>query len=311
MVKTISFIIPCYRSAQTLPEVVREIADQYGNDTQYEYEIILINDCSPDATFGAIRTLCAQNVRVRGIDLAKNFGQHSAILAGLREAAGDIIVCLDDDGQTPPAEACKLIQAVEEGHDVAIARYAHKKHSFFRNMGSRLNEHMAKAMIGKPKELFLSSFVAMKRYIAEEVCAYTFPFPYISGMLLRTTNDIVNVDVAHQPRETGQSGYTFGKLLSLWLNGFTNFSIKPLRVAMVLGVVIALLGFVLAIYAVVVKITTPEAPLGWASTMAAITAIGGIILLMLGLVGEYIGRMFMGLNQQPQYVVREKINFKQ
>ncbi len=308
----ISFVIPCYKSEQTIGKVVGEIDEVYGNHEKYEYEVILINDCSPDNTFLAIKDICKANKNVMGIDLAKNFGQHSAILAGLRQVGGDVVVCLDDDGQTPPKEAIKLIEAVlVDGHDVAIARYGEKKHGFLRNLGSKANERMAKAMIGKPKNLFLSSYVAMKKFVAKEVCEYSFPFPYISGMLLRTTNDIVNVDVAHRAREVGVSGYTFRKLLSLWFNGFSNFSSKPLRLAIFIGMLMAIVGFALAVYAVAIKIIQPDVPLGWASTMAALTGIGGIILLVLGLMGEYIGRMFVGLNQQPQYVIREKLNDKE
>ncbi|MEG0630356.1 MAG: glycosyltransferase family 2 protein [Christensenellaceae bacterium] len=302
--KKLSFVIPCYRSAHIIPDVTKKIAEIYAGQ---DYEIILINDSSPDDTFGAIQKICEENPHVIGIDLSKNFGQHSAILAGLHEVSGDIIICMDDDGQTPPEEAYKLIEAVEAGHDIAIAKYQHKKHSFLRNLGSKVNDKMAKALIGKPRDLFLSSFVAFKPFIAKQICQYTFPYPYISGMLLRASNDIVNVEVNHKSREVGESGYTFGKLMALWFNGFTNFSLKPLRVATVLGMIIAIVGFLVGIYAVVVKIMNPDAPLGWASMMSATVFIGGIILLLMGLIGEYIGRMFMGLNQQPQYVIRTKI----
>ncbi len=307
MPNKLSFVIPCYRSAELLPDVVARIVACF-NASAYDFEILLINDSSPDSTFDTIRQLCKTDNRVKGINLARNFGQHAAILAGLRQVSGEIVVCLDDDGQTPPEEAYKLIEQIEAGHDVAMARYISKKHGAFRNLGSRINNRMACSMIGKPKELFLSSYVAMKRYIADEVCSYHFPYPYISGLLLRTTADIVNVDIAHKERQSGTSGYTFRKLLSLWFNGFTNFSIKPLRIAIVLGVVIAILGFAVGIYSIVIKLIRPDTLLGWASMMSAVAFIGGIVLLVLGLIGEYIGRIFMGLNQQPQYVVKEQLN---
>lgn len=305
MAEKISFVIPCYRSMDILPDVVgRIISCMNGEDI----EIVLVNDSSPDGTFSAIRKLCEADSRVKGIDLSRNFGQHSAIMAGLRHACGDIVVCLDDDGQTPPEEAYKLIEQIRAGHDAAIASYAEKKHGAFRNFGSWVNNKMACSMIGKPKELYLSSFVAMKRFVANEICGYTFPYPYISGLLLRATKDIVNVDIAHRERVSGASGYTLSKLLSLWFNGFTNFSIKPLRFAIVIGTIIAVGGFGTGIYSVLKKLMDPNTPLGWASMMSAIAFIGGIILLMMGLIGEYIGRIYMGLNQQPQYVVKERLN---
>ncbi len=289
-----------------LEDVISRLEQCYA---QRDHEIILVNDCSPDDTWEKIEHLCDQHPRVKGVDLAKNFGQHCAILAGLHEAQGDIIICLDDDGQTPPEEAYKLIQAVEaDGHDIAIARYEIKQHSAFRNFGSRVNDKMACSLIGKPKDLFLSSFVAFKRFVRDQICQYTFPYPYISGMLLRTTKDIVNIDVDHRERQEGNSGYTLSKLLALWFNGFTNFSIKPLRIVTFLGAIIALIGFILGVYSIVTKVINPATPLGWASTFTATVFIGGLILLVLGLIGEYIGRMFMGLNQQPQFVVRRKRN---
>jgi glycosyltransferase involved in cell wall biosynthesis len=303
----LSFIIPCYRSENTIAKVVHGIEQLMAQYENGRYEVILINDASPDGTFSVIETLCNESACITGLNLSKNFGQHSAIMAGLNEATGDIVICLDDDGQTPPEEAGKLIDEVLAGHDVAMARYQEKKHGGLRKLGSKLNESMAKAMIGKPKHLFLSSFFAMKRYVADQLAAYNFPYPYITGMLLRTTSDIVNVDIVHKERESGQSGYSMSRLISLWFRGFTNFSIKPLRVAIILGVIIAAFGFGIGIYALAVRASNPDALSGWPSLMAATAGIGGVMLIMLGLVGEYIGRIYMGLNKQPQFVVRDKV----
>lgn len=305
MKELLSFVIPCYNSQASIAGVVRDINEAVAKMPAYDYEVILVNDCSPDGTMDVIREICQSNGRVKGINLSRNFGQHSAIMAGLKRVKGSIIVCLDDDGQTPPQQAHLLIEQVAAGHDVAMARYPLKKHSFFRNLGSSLNERMAKSLIGKPKELFLSSYVAMKRYVADEICSYTFPYPYISGLLLRATKDIVNVDIAHRERETGKSGYTLSKLFALWFNGFTNFSIKPLRIAIVIGIIIAVCGFAAGLYSVIKKLVDPAVPMGWASTLAVSAFVGGIVLVVLGLIGEYVGRIFMGLNQQPQYVIRE------
>lgn len=239
MSKLVSFVIPCYRSAQMIGRVVEEIDTAMAELAGYEHEIVLVNDASPDDTFEAIRDLCAGRKNICGVNLAKNFGQHAALMAGFRHAHGDIVVCMDDDGQTPADEVGKLLAKLEEGYDVVYAKYTHKQHSLFRNFGSRVNERMTRIMLGKPKDLYVSSYFAMKKFVAAELVRYNNPFPYVIGLVLRTTKKIANVEVTHREREMGTSGYTIGKLLGLWFNGFTAFSIKPLRVATVIGVVSA------------------------------------------------------------------------
>lgn len=305
----ISFVIPCYRSEQTLGKVVAEIKDKMtGMSDRYGYEIILVNDGSPDDTYGVIKTIASDMDNVLGIDLARNFGQHAALMAGLRSVSGDVVVCLDDDGQTPASEVDKLLDAIEDGADVVYARYAHKKHSLFRNFGSFLNEKMTQFLLGKPKELMVSSYFAARRFVIDDVVRYDKSYPYVIGLVLRTTKRIVNVDVNHREREVGQSGYTLGKLLSLWMNGFTAFSVTPLRISTWSGCILALIGFLYGIYTIIKHFVQGIAPMGYDSLMSALMFIGGMILLMLGLTGEYIGRMYIGLNNAPQYIVRETTN---
>ncbi len=305
--KMISFLIPCYRSGETLPGVVREIQDVMGKMEDTAYEIVLVNDCSPDDTYEVIKKLCKENDNITGIDLAKNFGQHSALMAGFRHAKGDIVICLDDDGQTPAQEADKLIKAIEEGADVVYAKYVHKHHSGFRNFGSHINELMTRVMLGKPKDLFVSSYFAVKRFIAEEIIRYEHAYPYVIGLVLRSTKNIVNVEVNHRDRWLGVSGYTLGKLLNLWFNGFTAFSVKPLRIATMSGVVFAVLGFLYGIYTIMKKIFIhpPGLVTGFSALMSVLVFMGGMLMLMLGLVGEYMGRMYLSMNRSPQYVIRE------
>lgn len=304
----VSFVIPCYRSEKTITHVVNEIRDTMAGLSRYEYEIVLVNDCSPDGTFEVIRDLCANDGRITGIGLAKNFGQHAALMAGFRQVQGDIVVCLDDDGQTPANEVGKLLAKIDEGADVVYARYDHKQHSAFRNFGSHVNELMTRMMLGKPKELYISSYFAARRFIIEEVNRYENSYPYVIGLVLRATKNIVNVDVHHREREVGTSGYTLKKLLGLWFNGFTAFSVQPLRIATVLGGSCAVLGFLYAIYTVIKKFVNPNVPLGFSSLMSAIMFIGGMMMLMLGLIGEYIGRIYITLNNSPQYVIREVVS---
>ena len=308
MSKLVSFVIPCYRSAQMIGGVVEEIDRTMEGTDGYTYEIILVNDASPDDTFEAIRALCAGRKDICGVNLAKNFGQHAALMAGFRHARGDVVVCLDDDGQTPANEVGKLLAKLEEGYDVVYAKYAHKQHSMFRNFGSRINERMTRIMLGKPKELYLSSYSAMKKFVAQELIRYENPFPYVIGLVLRTTKKIANVEVTHREREIGTSGYTMGKLLGLWFNGFTAFSIKPLRIATVVGVASACVGFAYGIYTIVKKFVNPAVPVGFSALMATLVFFCGLILIMLGMIGEYIGRIYISMNNSPQYVVRECVD---
>ena len=305
--KLVSFVIPCYHSAHTIGGVVEEIRRTMPALPEYDYEIILVNDCSPDGTFAVLERLARQDGRVCAVDLAKNFGQHAAIMAGLSHTRGDFVVCLDDDGQTPADEVGKLLSKLEEGYDVVYASYEHKQHSVFRNFGSWLNGKMTEIMLGKPRDLSLTSYFAAQRFIIDEMLRYEHCFPYVMGLVLRSTKNICNVPVNHRLRQEGHSGYNLGKLISLWMNGFTSFSIKPLRLATYLGCFTALAGFLYALVIVVRYFTIHLAPIGWSSTTALLLIIGGIILVVLGLVGEYVGRIFMCVNASPQYVERQVV----
>lgn len=303
----ISFVIPCYRSTVTLPGVIKEIQDTMAQMKEYAYDIVLINDCSPDDTFETIQSLCRENDNITGINLAKNFGQHSALMAGFHHVTGDIVVCLDDDGQTPANEVGKLLEGIKGGADVVYASYRHKHHSGFRNFGSRINELMTRVMLGKPKNLAVSSYFAARRFVVDEMIRYEYAYPYVIGLVLRTTKNIINVDVNHRDREAGTSGYTLGKLLSLWFNGFTAFSVKPLRIATVTGTICALAGFAYGIYTILKKvfIQPPDLVVGFSALMSVIVFMGGMLMLMMGLVGEYMGRMYISMNNSPQFVIRE------
>ena len=302
----ISFVIPCYRSAKTIGGVVAEIQDTMASMPEYVYDIFLVHDCSPDDTFEVIKNLCARYSFITGISLAKNFGQHAALMAGLRRSDGDIVVCLDDDGQTPADEVGKLLAGIENGSDVVYASYENKKHSAFRNFGTWMNDIMTRVMLGKPKNLHLTSYFAARRFVVDSMLKYENSYPYIIGLVLRATRNIANVPVRHRSRESGTSGYTIKKLLGLWFNGFTAFSIFPLRVATVTGVIFSGAGFIYGIYTIVKKFVNPDVPLGFSSLMAAVVFIGGMLMIMLGLIGEYIGRIYISINNSPQYVIREE-----
>ncbi|MDO4483871.1 MAG: glycosyltransferase family 2 protein [Clostridia bacterium] len=303
----VSFVIPCYRSAATIGKVIDEIAAAMAALPRYTWEAVLVNDCSPDDTFEVIRALADKDDRIIGVNLARNFGQHAALMAGFHQISGDVVVCLDDDGQTPADEVGKLLEKIEEGHDVVYASYEQKQHSFFRNLGSRVNLKMTEIMLGKPKTLAITSYFAARRFIVDEMLRYECCYPYVIGLVLRSTKNIVNVPVKHRAREEGSSGYTISKLLGLWMNGFTSFSVKPLRLATYLGLFSAMVGFLYTLWIIIKYFVDNTAPLGWSSIIAILLVLGGIILVVLGLIGEYVGRIYMCQNAAPQFVIRETV----
>lgn len=301
----VSFVIPCYHSEKTIGGVVAEIEKALLDLPQYREEIIMVNDGADAATWGEIKRLCRERSSRRGICLARNFGQHSALMAGIRKAKGSIIVCLDDDGQTPADEVGGLLKAVKDGADVAMASYEKAHDSAFRSFGTWINEKMCRLMLGKPADLQVTSYFAMRRFVADEVLRYRNSYPYLLGLILRATRNIVNVPVHHRKREVGRSGYTFGKLLALWMNGFTAFSVQPLRIATWMGAFFAVVSFLYGIYTIIKRIVNPAVPMGFSALMTAIIFFGGMLMLMVGLAGEYVGRTYISVNDAPQYVIRE------
>ena len=310
MKQLLSFVIPCYHSEQTLPAVVEDIRATVEADGRYDYEVILVNDNPPDATYRVIRQLAGQDSRVRGLCMIRNFGQHAALMAGYRAAVGDIIVSLDDDGQTPPDQVFKLVDGLSDEVDVVYGDYPDRKFAnTFRRLGSDMNDWMARWLLKKPKELYLSSYIAAKRYVIDEVIRYQGPYPYVDGLMLRSAGRIINLPVEHRDRTVGESGYSLTKLLGLWLNGFTSFSVVPLRLATLAGGLFAGAGFVFALVVVIRKLLLGAAvDAGWSSIVCLLLVIGGLLMVMVGLTGEYIGRIYVSMNAAPQYAVRETCN---
>ncbi len=300
----LSFVIPLYRSAETIGAVVRAI-----EELQIEggHEIVLVNDGSPDGTADVCREL-VKNARVpiTYVEHARNFGEHNAVLTGWRNARGAHLVNLDDDGQNPPVEAVRLWRhAQATGLDVVFGHYAVKQHSAWRNLGSWFTNRMTDWALDKPPGFYLSSFRCVSAFVAKEVVGYAGPYPYIDGLLLQVTQRIGSIAVKHEARVAGESTYTLNRLLRLWLSAWINFSVLPLRVATVLGLIIAAVGMA-ALVAVAWLWWWDQGPAtGWGWLMAAMLIFSGTQLVLLGLIGEYIGRMFLAVNQRPQSVVRD------
>lgn len=300
----LSFVIPLYNSAGTIRPLVEEI-ERLTVDGGHE--IILVNDGSHDATADVCQALLSEAiVPITYVEHARNFGEHNAVLTGWRHAEGRYIVNLDDDGQNPPAEAVRLYKyASDSGLDAVFAHYSDKRHSAWRNMGSRLTNRVTDIVLDKPKGFYLSSFRCVTASVAQDVSANSGPLPYIDGLILQVTQRIGGLEVRHSERTDGASGYTLRKLVRLWLSTVVNFSVMPLRVATVLGLVMSLLGF-MGIGIVLYWWLNDLGPaFGWGSLMAALLLFSGVQLALLGVIGEYLGRMFLTVNQRPQAVIRE------
>ena len=306
----LSIVIPVYNSDETIKPLVRQLIAELAS--HYALEIILVNDGSHDRS----EEVCADLVEahpeiVRMFSLAKNVGEHNAVMAGLNQVTGDYVVIMDDDFQNPVNEVVTLVETAQHTNcDVIYTYYEHKCHSLFRNCGSWFNDKVANIMLRKPHDLYLSSFKLLTRFLVREIVKYKHPFPYIDGLILRTTDRIATVKVAHQPRAAGPSGYTLRKLLRLWLNMFTNFSILPLRVATMLGFAVSLVGLAMAVYTVLERFGSATLPTGWAMLIIVICLFSGVQLVAIGMIGEYLGRMFLSFNRQPQFTIRRAVDYK-
>ncbi len=300
-----SVIIPCYKSSKTIRRVVEETMQEFEKMNRGQIEFVLVDDCSPDdgATVRELRKLVEEYPCVRAVELAKNSGQHNAQIAALNYARGEFIISMDDDGQTSPTQLPKLLDEMDKGYDIVYAYYPHKEHSGVRNLGSWFNQWSLSILIGKPKDLKTSSFWVIRKFVRDYAIQYQSAYTHIQGVFLRVTRNIASVPVEHFRREVGQSGYTFKKLVQLWAN-IIGFSIVPLRLATFLGYVFSVVGLIGIVVVIIRKIVRPVTAIGWPSTMVAIFFFSGLILLFLGLIGEYIGRIFLGMSNNPQFVVR-------
>lgn len=309
--RKLSVVIPCYRSEHSILTVVDETISTLAKRPEYSYEIILINDGSPDGTWDVIRHITQVYPHIKAINLSKNYGQHSALLAGYRAVTGDIVVGMDDDGEHDPKRLFALVDKLDEGYDYVCAHFSENPPRGIRKLGTKANAKMAETLIDKPKTAELSSFYAERRFVTDYIAKCSNPMPYIAGLLLQATHNMGTVEIPKRNRIQGSSGYTLKKLLALWINGFTAFSVKPLRVATITGLITAFVGFIFGAYVVIRRLCNPNILLGYSSLMAVLLFVGGLILCALGMVGEYVGRIYLNVNGIPQYVIREVIQEKE
>jgi undecaprenyl-phosphate 4-deoxy-4-formamido-L-arabinose transferase len=299
---TLSIVVPVYRGAKTVGALVEALSDL---EVPGGHEIILVNDGSPDDSLAVCREFMRKaRLPLTVVDLARNFGEHNAVMAGLQQARGAWIITMDDDLQNPPSEILRLLEyAQRSGREVIYTRYGTKEHAAWRNLGSRFTNRVADLLLDKPKGLYLSSFRCMSAFVAENVVRYAGPFPYIDGLILQVTQSIDCIEVKHLPRTDGRSTYTLRRLVRLWMNMFINFSVMPLRISTLTGLAISVIGAV-GVVLVTAEAMLSRTPPGWGSIMAAVLLLSGVQLLILGIVGEYLGRLYLTTNGKPQSIIR-------
>lgn len=305
----ISIIIPCYYSEKTIRKVVEMVSDEFAQNDGYECEFVLVNDGSTDGTFREIRALAKEHDNVTGIDLMRNFGQHNALMAALNYTKGDYVLGMDDDMQTHPSQIFKLIHKIEEGFDLVYGIYPSTTNSPIKHLTSIINKKTSRVMLSRPKEIESSNFWIITRAMRNEVIKFDTFNPYVDAVFYRVTNNIGMVPVEHHKREYGQSGYTFKKLLKLWM-AYWNFSVIPLRMSFFVGVFSLIASVIMTILVIINKMIYPDLPVGWSSTMCVMMLLFGVVLMVLGIVGEYLGKIILILNKTPQYVVRDIVGAK-
>jgi glycosyltransferase involved in cell wall biosynthesis len=296
-------VIPVYNGATNIADLVHALEKL---SIAGGHEIVLVNDGSRDNSLAVCHDLFNQaRVPMTIVSLARNYGEHNAVMAGLHYASGAHVITMDDDLQNPPEEVQRLLAfAQRNGKEVVYTYFYDKRHAVWRNMASRFANRVADFLLDKPRGLYLSSFRCMTAFVAREITRYKGPFPYVDGLILQVTHDIDRLPVSHRPRATGSSNYTMRRLLRLWMNMFCNFSVMPLRISTVTGFALSALGAV-GVTMAVGEALVSSPPAGWASLMAAVLLLSGVQLLILGIIGEYLGRLYLTANQRPQSVVKE------
>lgn len=303
----VSIVIPCYNSEHGIRNVVEQTMQVFDGLADYECEFVLVDDCSPDGTYQEIRRLAQDYTCVHGISLMRNFGQHNGIMCGLNHAAGELIMGMDDDLQTHPSQIPLILAKMEEGYDIVYGVYQSSANGALKNFTSWLNRVSAQKLLGRPKDVQTSNFWLITKQLKDEVIKYRNYNPYVEALFGRMTNRIGNVEIEHYEREHGTSNYTLAKLIKLWLAYF-NYTVLPLRFASAVGITFAAIGFLYGLGIIVYKLFVPDVLVGWPSIICVLLFFFGLILLVLGIIGEYLGDLVLSANSTPQYVERDKVN---
>jgi polyisoprenyl-phosphate glycosyltransferase len=309
---TLSVVVPVSKSAECVGALVDAIGAAL-RPAGVSYEVILVNDGSPDRTWSVVEALCRTHSEVLGIDLRRNFGQDNAILTGMRIARGRVVAVMDDDLQHDPRDLPTLMARLDQGADVVYADFRKKHQALWKNLGSWFNGKVAEWVLEKPKGLYLSPYKVIRREVAELICRYDGPEPYVDGLLFQVTSRFDQVPVEHHPRYAGRSNYNFLRSFAVWARLATNFSVRPLRLVTWFGLILGVLGGLLAVAVVIYRLTFPqyfEAAIGgWASLMVTQLTVGGARMIFLGILGEYVGRMHTAVaGKKPQATIREILN---
>lgn len=303
----VSIVIPCYNSEHTIGKVVELAIEEFNKLEKYDCEFVLVNDYSRDGTWNSIAALAEEHPNVKGINLAKNFGQHNAIMAALNYTEGDLIIGMDDDMQNHPSQIPQFLDKIEEGYDIVFGVFKERKFSAFKNFTGAVSRFLLWHLLDRPKDIQMSSFWCCRRYVRDEVVKYDGYNTFLQVLFFRTTHNIANIEIEHFEREVGSSNYNFRRGLNLFLSCL-NFTVIPLRAATFFGTLFSAAGFIGAVVVLVRKLFDPTIAIGWSSLMCAMLVFFGIAFLMLGIIGEYLGKLMLNINKTPQFVIREKAN---
>ena len=303
----VSIVIPCYNSEHTIAKVVELAIEEFEKLEDYECEFVLVNDYSKDGTWNAIHALAEKHPNVKGINLAKNFGQHNAIMAAMNYTEGDLIIGMDDDMQNHPSQIPLFLNKIQEGYDIVFGVFRQRKFSAFKNLTGAVSRFLLWHLLDRPKDIQMSSFWCCRRYVRDEIVKYDGYNIFLQVLFFRTTHNIANIEIEHFEREVGSSNYNFRKGLNLFLSCL-NFTVIPLRVSTFFGTLFSAAGFIGAVVVLVRKLLDPTIAIGWSSLMCAMLVLFGITFLMLGIIGEYLGKLMLNINKTPQYVIRDKEN---
>ena len=298
--RELSIVIPVYNSSSCARKLTEQIADALQG---IDYDQIMVNDCSTDNSWEEICKLINENFPVKGINLRKNAGQDNAIFAGLQNADGNYVVIMDDDLQHSPYDIAKLYNAVKKGYDVCYADFPTKKQKLWKNIGSWFNGKIAEKVISKPAGLYLSPFKIITSDVVNLMLQSSNLFPYIDGLIFQITKNIIQIPVEHHKRASGKSNYTFYKSVKVFSSLLFGFSVLPLKFSSIVGFVSSLTGFILALFYLIEHFLGKNNVEGWTTIVLLILFIGGLILLSLGIIGEYIGRMYLTVNHSLRFSI--------